>query len=70
MDLMGAGASAPQVDMDSLDSAVKAVQMLCSKMPDFTIIPKIKEVEEEYKNVSAASLQKIYEKEVNDTPLE
>ena len=37
LDRMGAVASAPQVDMDSLDSAVKAVQMLCSKMPDFTI---------------------------------
>jgi hypothetical protein len=40
------------------------------KMPDYTILPKIKEVEEEYKHVSAASLHTTYEKEVNDTPLE
>jgi hypothetical protein len=40
------------------------------KMPDYTILPKIKEVEEEYKHVSASSLHKTYEKEVNDTPLE
>ena len=40
------------------------------KMPEYTIIPKINAVEEEYKHVSAASLHKIYEKEVMDTPIE
>ena len=40
------------------------------KLPDYTILPKIKQVEEDNKHVSAASIHELYKQEVKESSIE